>query len=231
MDRHFAKPIARMLYLAWLNVPFARPLLDRLMQRVFSGLADGWTQRTGWEGRLAPLDAALHELDPSPVRIVDLGCGTAEATIELARRFRSAWVIGIDIAEEMLEQASSAARDAGVAVQFIRGSIDHTGLEDRSVDLAVLVNAPPAFNEVARILSPAGLAIVICTQGADTWFYSSAKRLRRGFAKAGMTEACSGTAGNGEYFAAAHAAVPARNPVADQSIEVATRGTVAGVPH
>ncbi len=229
MGRFVNKTTARLLYLAWLNLRFARPLLDRVMRRTFDSLAPGWNERTYWEGRLAPLDEALTRIDAAPGRIVDLGCGAGEATIALATRFAGAWVIGIDISPEMLARAQEAARQAGVAVQFHEETIEHTSLADESVDLAVLVNAPPPFAELARILAPAGRVVVIYTQGPETFFYSDANRLRRGFVGQAMAELCHGAAGKGEYFVAAHAAVPARSGVAT-SRERAARARVAGVP-
>lgn len=216
MHRLVNKHTARLLYLAWLNLPFARPLLDRLMRDTFDSLAPGWTERTGWSGRLEPLTTALEEIEPSPSRIVDLGCGTGEATILLAKRFPSAWVIGVDISPEMLAKAGEEARRAETAIQFLEESIDVTSLDDGSVDLAVLVNAPPPFHELSRILTPAGRAIVVYTQGRETFFYSPGDRLRRGFARSGMIEVARGHTGKGEYFVAAHAAVTARSPQAGQ---------------
>ncbi len=231
MHRPLPKPAVRLLYRAWLNLPFARPLLDRLMQRAFDYLAPTWHEHTNWGGRLDPLFTALRELDPTPARVVDLGCGSGDATIELAKRFGSAWVVGVDISERMLALARIAARDAGAAVQFVHEPIEGTSLADGSVDLIVLVNAPPPFHEIARLLSPSGRAVVVHTQGSETWFYSSPTRLRRGFARAGMTEVCSGTAGKGEYFAAAPAALPARSSLDAGARERAARAHVAEARH
>jgi SAM-dependent methyltransferase len=208
------KHTARLLYLAWLNMPFARPMLDRLMRETFDSLAPGWAQRTGWPGRLEPLSSAIEAIEPSPSRIVDLGCGAGEATILLAKRFPSAWVIGVDISCEMLVRAGEAARQAETAIQFMEESIDATTLENATVDLVVLVNAPPPFHEIGRVLAPAGRAVVVYTQGPDTFFYSPGDRLRRGFARAGMIEVTRGHTAKGEYFVAAHAAVTARSPQA-----------------
>lgn len=213
----------RVLYLAWLNVPVARPLLDKVMQRVFGELAESWDARTAYSDRLAPLDAALERVPHRPARVVDLGCGTGTATIALARRYESAWVIGIDISLEMLDRATQAARDAEVAIQFQSEPLQHTSLGNESVDLVALVNAPPPFDELARMLAPAGHAVVIFTNGPQTPFYSKPERLRRGFERAGMTEVARGSAGDGEYYVAAHAAVTARAPRAKQRAAQAAR--------
>ena len=57
--------------------------------------------------------------------IVDLGCGTGEHTVELARRAPSATALGLDSSAAMIERASSlrAALDAGLQarVAFRRG--------------------------------------------------------------------------------------------------------------
>jgi SAM-dependent methyltransferase len=229
VSRLVNKTTARLLYLAWLNLPFARRPLDGLMRRVFDSLAPGWGERTHWQDRLAPLDEALARIDASPARVADLGCGTGEATIALAQRFASAWVIGVDISPEMLARARVAAREAGTAIQFHEEPIEHTSIEDDSVDLVVLVNTPPPFAEIARILAPAGRAVVVYTQGPATFFYSGPNRLRRGFARQAMTELCHGGAGKGEYFVAAHAAVLARSGI-PSARERSAQTRVAGVP-
>ncbi len=54
----------------------------------------------------------LHFLRPQPARILDLGCGTGVATLELARRYPLADVLALDIAPGMLTTAADAARAA-----------------------------------------------------------------------------------------------------------------------
>ena len=64
----------------------------------------GWDERTGAGGveHLAPLAAAVLDVSPSPERVLDVGCGTGEGTLFLAREFPQARVRGVDISEEMI---------------------------------------------------------------------------------------------------------------------------------
>ena len=55
-------------------------------------------------------------LPPSGM-IVDCACGTGAITIRLARKGFS--MIGVDISPEMLEQAASKARKAGLRIPFV----------------------------------------------------------------------------------------------------------------
>ena len=76
-------------------------LYDPLMQDV---------DYDGWAGYLASF------LPPSGM-IVDCACGTGAITIRLARKGFS--MIGVDISPEMLEQAASKARKAGLRIPFV----------------------------------------------------------------------------------------------------------------
>ncbi len=59
--------------------------------------------------RLRPaLDLIAHLDDATPRTIVDLGCGSGEATRELATRWPGARVIGLDSSEDMLAKARAS---------------------------------------------------------------------------------------------------------------------------
>src|SRR5689334_328159 len=50
-----------------------------------------------------------------PRRVADLGCGPGNLTIELARRWPSATVVGVDDSPEMIERARAASGE----VEFV----------------------------------------------------------------------------------------------------------------
>jgi SAM-dependent methyltransferase len=78
-----------------------------------------YRREPSWElGRADPeLIAALDTREvPGPRRALDVGCGTGDNAIELARRGFE--VTAIDIAERPLERARAKAAAAGVAVDF-----------------------------------------------------------------------------------------------------------------
>ncbi|MBJ7347204.1 MAG: class I SAM-dependent methyltransferase [Thermoleophilaceae bacterium] len=212
--KDFVAPRAmRTLYVLWLNVAFLRPLLDKIMIRTFDRLAADWDARTAAPGRLDPLAVALSRLHHAPARTLEMGCGTADASLLLGERFPSAWLVAIDISSEMLDAAQTNAREAGAAIQFFESPNYQTGFDDESFDLVVLVNVPPPFGEIERLLTPHGHAIIVFTKGSDTWFYSRPSRLKRGFASVGMVEEQCGQEGAGEYFVAKLGAVPVRSGV------------------
>ena len=76
----------------------------------------------------AVLDHLQSKVDVGhPGRIVDIGCGPGAGTLELAKRFPNAELVGLDIGEAALEIAATRAAAEGVAdrVRFIRADFDH----------------------------------------------------------------------------------------------------------
>lgn len=191
----------RLIYVVWLNIPPLRPLADRLMRVVFGRLAASWDSRTDRESRLDPLWAALELID-APRRVIELGCGTGSAAIALSKRLTDSWVVGLDASAKMIDRAVSNAAAAGAAVVFELGQIQATGFDDESFELVVLVNAPPPFREISRLLRRDAAVVVVFSDGSDTPFYSSHGRLERGFRRAGLSRLDAGAEGSGEYFVA-----------------------------
>ena len=67
--------------------------------------------RHGYQAEAIDLIAGAFGLDDADL-VVDLGCGTGQLTLPLARRVRA--VVGIDPEPDMLRRASEAAREAGI---------------------------------------------------------------------------------------------------------------------
>jgi 2-polyprenyl-3-methyl-5-hydroxy-6-metoxy-1,4-benzoquinol methylase len=89
-------------------------------------------------------------------RILDVGTGTGRAAIALARR--GATVTGVDASAEMLDVAGRRAREASVAVTFLRGDAHALEFPDRSFDavvcLRVLMHTPDwrrSLDELCRV--------------------------------------------------------------------------------
>lgn len=194
----------RLIYLTWLNVALLRPACDRIMRWAFGRWAIGWDDHVSAHGvtRFAALDTALDDLSIEPSRVIDLGCGTGTTTIALSERFQDAWVIGIDSSFEMLEIARKKAARSGSSAQFQLAYLQDSGLGAESADLVVLLNALPAFEEVAWILSRGGHVVVAASRGPQTAFYSSAKRLERGFTRHGLSTVAQGSTAPGEFYVA-----------------------------
>src|SRR6185503_7102816 len=81
---------------------------------------DAWSRRArGWEKWEPLLTQALSGVDPAlfrnlalghDSRVVDFACGTGEPALTIARKLPRGRVIGIDIAEPMIEIARRRAR-------------------------------------------------------------------------------------------------------------------------
>ena len=119
--------------------------------------------------------------------MLDLGCGTGEAFAELGRRFPSASLVGIDIAQAMLERARArtpawkrllrAASPGLVCADAERLPLAAASTQAVFSNLALQWCRPEAvFAEIARVLDTGGL-FIFSTFGPDTL-----KELRAAFA-------------------------------------------------
>ena len=175
------------------------------MRRFFDSSAEGWNERTGAFGadHLAPLAAALLAVKPEPERAIDIGTGTGAGALLVAREFPHARVRGVDLSEEMIRRAQSRiGLDPDARVAFKVADSSALPYDDGHFDLVTLLNMPPFFSEIARVLRPGGHAAVAASIGPATPFYTPESVLRRGFERRGMEVVNSGEAGDGTYLVA-----------------------------
>jgi ubiquinone/menaquinone biosynthesis C-methylase UbiE len=195
--------MGRLLNDALVRAPWLWPVLRRPMRGFFERSAPGWDERTGAGSpdHLATLAAAaLHVAEP-PERVLDVGTGTGEGALLLAREFPRASVRGIDISEEMIRSAQAKiGLDPEGRVAFRVADAASLPYEEESFDLVAQLNMPPFFAEIARVLRPGGTVIVAASWGADTPFYTPAPVLDRGFSKHGIESVTSGEVQHGTYF-------------------------------
>lgn len=185
------------------RAPWLWPLLRGPTRRFFSERASGWDERTGAGGseHLAPLAAAVLHVDRAPERVLDVGCGTGEGTLFLAREFPQARVRGVDLAEEMIRAAvAKVGLDPEGRIAFKLGDASNLPFPDESFDLVAQLNMPPFFAEIARVLRPGGHAIVASSWGAQTPFYTRPGLLRWKFLQHGLEPVEIGTAGAGTFY-------------------------------
>ena len=127
------------------------------MRRFFDSCAEGWDERTGAFGaeHLAPLAAGLLLVEPEPERAIDIGTGTGAGALLVAREFPHARVRGVDLSEEMIRQAQSRiGLDPDGRVAFKVADSSSLPYDDEHFDLVTLLNMPPFFAEIARVLRP-----------------------------------------------------------------------------
>jgi ubiquinone/menaquinone biosynthesis C-methylase UbiE len=195
--------IGRAINIVVARSPWLWPLLRGPVRRFFSERATGWDQRTGAGGAeyLEPLATAVLHVSPAPERILDVGCGTGEGALFLAREFPQARVRGVDLSEEMIHAAvAKVGLDPEGRIAFKVGDASSLPYPDDSFDLVAMLNMPPFFAELVRVLRPGGQVIVASSQGAATPFYTRPALLRWKFLQHGVEPVEIGDAGAGTYY-------------------------------
>ena len=105
-------------------------------------------------------------------RVLDVGCGCGETTIELARRVApGGQATGIDISAPMLERARESAAADGAAVRFEIADAQTHAFAPASADVlfsrfGVMFFSDPtaAFANLRRALTPTGRLAFVCWQ-------------------------------------------------------------------
>jgi ArsR family transcriptional regulator len=131
----------------------------------FAGAARQWDNlRAELYGTAFTSQATLALLNDDAL-VADLGCGTGEVTSRLAPWVKQ--VIGIDSSAAMLKAAKSRCDRFG-NVDLRRGDLTAVPIDDQTCDAALMVlvlsylpDPALAIQEMARILSPGGRAVVI----------------------------------------------------------------------
>ena len=109
---------------------------------------------------------ALDRSIPGDARIIEVGCGTGQMSLYLARADRL--VIGADLTRASLELAAAAARRFGVErVRFVETDLHNPGIKDGAFDVVyssgVLHHTrdpQAAFAHIARFARPGGMIIL-----------------------------------------------------------------------
>src|SRR3989338_8974741 len=130
-------------------------------------------QRNVGQQLLAQLPAAI-----SPVRWLDLGCGTGYFSRALGERFPASQGVAVDIAEGMLQHA----RPLGGAQQFIAGDAERLPLRDAScellfsslalqwcADFSALLSQAEGVLEPGVVLAFSSLCVVTLQELSDSW--------------------------------------------------------------
>jgi SAM-dependent methyltransferase len=199
------KLIGRALNATVAHAPFLWPVLKGPMTSYFDDRAITWDERTGAPGadHLAPLALAVTKIDRRPERALDIGTGTGVAALFVAREFPHASVRGIDVSEEMIRRAKAkVGLDPDGRVDFKVADGSSLPWDDGHFDLVTLLNTPPFFSEIARVLRHGGHAIVAASAGERTPFFTPDSVLERGFGRNGMTTVKTGQIGRGSYYVA-----------------------------
>jgi SAM-dependent methyltransferase len=187
------------------RAPVLWPLLRPWTRRYWDDRAATWNQRVDRSSAayLAALAAGLLRVRPEPERALDLGTGLGDGALLIAREFPLARVRGVDLSEAMIRRAQRRiGLDPEGRVAFRVADAADLPYDDDSFDLVAQLNMPPFFAETARVLRPGGHFVIAASFGPATPFYTSESVLRRGFARVGLEQVDSGTAGDGTYWVA-----------------------------
>ncbi len=139
---------------------YVRSLFATIADRYdFITIALSYGQDRGWKRRLVAL------AQPAPGRrALDLATGTGDIAYALASS--GARVVGLDITHRMIELAIGKATRRSASCSFLVGDMLALPFPDRSFDLVTtgygLRNVPNlavAVDEIARVLTPGGLAL------------------------------------------------------------------------
>jgi SAM-dependent methyltransferase len=188
------------------DVVVRRPVLWRLfrrpLRRQFERLAPRWDAMRSPD-HLAAFERALEQVDPPPRRALDLGTGTGDGAVAVARRFPDVEVVGLDIADAMVAEArrKMPAELAG-RVTFQVGDASALPFEAGSFELVALANMIPFFDELARVVGPGGFVVLSFSGGSETPIYVDPTRLRAEFGRRGFGGFSELTAGRSTAFLA-----------------------------
>ena len=195
--RQLGQKFARLTTDVVIRYPRLWRVFRPLTRRQFDAIAAEWDEMR-MEGHLAPYERTLEAVEPAPVGALDLGTGTGQGAFAIARRFPNAEVVGVDLAERMLDEARaktpSELRDR---IRFEAADASALPYGDASFQLVAHANMIPFFDELARVLAPRGQALFAFSGGASTPIYVTPERLREELARRGFTDFAEFAAGNG----------------------------------
>jgi ubiquinone/menaquinone biosynthesis C-methylase UbiE len=125
---------------------------------------------------LTPLAAAVLHVSPDPERVLQVGCGTGDGVLFLAREFPRARVRGIDRSPEAIRAAvAKVGLDPEGRVAFKHSPGRRLPYPDAHFDVIVQTGGPLALGEVRRVLRRNGHLVLVRNAPA-----SSTKRRRLG---------------------------------------------------
>jgi len=188
---------ARLATNAVVRAPWLWRLFRGPLERQFSWLAPRWdTIRS--PDHLVAFEAALAAVSRPPRSVLDLGTGTGDAALAMARAFPDAEVVGVDLSAEMVEHARrKVPLELTPRVRFERADSARLPYSNGAFDLVGLANMIPFFDELARVVAPGGSAIFGFSLGAQTPIYVPPERLRAELGRRGFTEFADFSAGDG----------------------------------
>lgn len=99
--------------------------------------------------------ADWHAEHPDPFRVLDIGCGTGELALCLARSGWRVEVIGVDYAPAMTQRAHAKVRESGLArkVKFVTADSEFLPFAESSFDFVACANSFHHYPNQAGVVS------------------------------------------------------------------------------
>ena len=188
LERSLGRRVARMTTNAVVARPRLWGALRWLTRAQFDRLAPVWDSMRRPEA-FAALERALETLPAAPKRVLDLGTGTGLAAFVVARRFPEAEVVGVDLANGMVEQArQDTPPELAGRVSFQQADAQRLPFEEGSFELVQLANMIPFFDELERVTAAGGYLVQSFSAGPETPIWVPPDRLRRELGAHGFTD-------------------------------------------
>ncbi len=136
------------------------------------------TSREEWAWRRVLAAAFDRTQTETPLRILDVGCGTGAITVVLATMGYQ--VTGIDLSPDMLAVARARAEERGLPITLVEGQAEKLPFADGAFDVVfsrhllwTLPRPRKTIGEWARMTRPGGLVAV-----ADGWWEEPGPEMR-----------------------------------------------------
>jgi ubiquinone/menaquinone biosynthesis C-methylase UbiE len=119
--------------------------------------------------------AALDLFQPqSGENILDIGCGTGNFSLKLAKK--TCRVTGIDISQPMLDKAAKKAKKLDLDIEFKKGNALNLDFEDNHFDsvfsmaaVEFIKDLEAAFVEMKRVVKPGGKILIGTIRKDSDW--------------------------------------------------------------
>jgi ubiquinone/menaquinone biosynthesis C-methylase UbiE len=200
LKQRLGRSYARFATNVAVRYPRLWPLVRPLVRKQFDVLAPVWDSMRSPDA-FTPVEAALGTVDGPVETALDVGTGTGSAALLIADHFPEARVVGVDIAPEMVARARQKARDRP-NLSFEQGDASALPFAGASFDLVTAANMIPFFDELARVVRPAGTLVLGFSLGPQTPIYVAPDRIRKELAARGFTDFAEIEAGRGSAFVA-----------------------------
>jgi demethylmenaquinone methyltransferase/2-methoxy-6-polyprenyl-1,4-benzoquinol methylase len=173
MEDQEKQPAPQPLHGMFTEVP---PRYDFINHVITLGMDSGWRSLAG-----------RTCLEKKPQRILDIGCGTGDLSISIAKRaLEGTEIVGLDYSQPMLDIAKKKAEKAGAGekVSFISGDASNLPFPDEHFDCAgisfafrnLTYNNPlchPHLLEVRRVLKTGGRYVIVESSQPENRFIRS----------------------------------------------------------